>query len=46
MKKHWEKIIGNNNASIDIYVKKIENRIRFKIETGYYLIINEITSKH
>ena len=34
MKKHNEKI---DNPSIRIYVNKIENRITFKIETGYYL---------
>ena len=27
----------NNNASIMIYVNKIENRITFKIKAGYYL---------
>ena len=27
----------NNNPSIRIYVNKIENRIKFKIKTGYYL---------
>ena len=25
------------NPSIRIYINKIENRIKFKIETGYYL---------
>ena len=34
LKKHNEKI---NNPSIRIYVNKIENRITFKIKTGYYL---------
>ena len=33
-KKHNESI---NNPSIRIYVNKIENRITFKIKTGYYL---------
>ena len=33
-KKHNEKI---DNLSIRIYVNKIENRITFKIKTGYYL---------
>ena len=33
-KKHNESI---DNPSIRIYVKKIENRITFKIKTGYYL---------
>ena len=34
LKKHNEKI---DNPSIRIYVNKIENRITFKIKTGYYL---------
>ena len=34
LKKHNEKI---NNPSIKIYISKIENRITFKINTGYYL---------
>ena len=34
LKKHNEKI---NNPSIKIYISKIENRITFKIKTGYYL---------
>ena len=33
-KKHNKNI---DNASIRIYVNKIENRITFKIKTGYYL---------
>ena len=33
-KKHNEKI---ENSSIRIYLNKIENRITFKIKTGYYL---------
>ena len=33
-KKHGEKA---DNPSIRIYVNKIENRITFKVETGYYL---------
>ena len=33
-KKHREK---TDNPSIKIYVHKIENRITFKIKTGYYL---------
>ena len=34
LKKHGENI---DNPSIRIYVNKIENRIKFKIKTGYYL---------
>ena len=34
LKKHWEK---TDNLSIRMYVNKIENRIIFKIKTGYYL---------
>ena len=34
LKKYKEKIV---NPSIRIYVNKIENRITFKIKTGYYL---------
>ena len=34
LKKHNEDI---NKPSIRIYVNKIENRITFKIKTGYYL---------
>ena len=34
LKKHNEKI---DNPSIQIYVHKIENRITFRIKTGYYL---------
>ena len=34
LKKHSESI---NNPSIRIYVNKIENRITFKIKSGYYL---------
>ena len=34
LKKHNEKI---DNPSISKYVNKIENRIAFKIKTGYYL---------
>ena len=33
LKKHGEK---NDNSSIRVYVNKIENRITFKIKTGYY----------
>ena len=33
-KKHVEKI---DNPSVRIYVNKIEDRITFKIKTGYYL---------
>ena len=44
-KKHREKTI---NPSIRIYTNSIENRITFKIKTGYYLELfncwnNEIT---
>ena len=34
LKKHGENI---DNPSVRIYVNKIENRITFKIKTGYYL---------
>ena len=34
LEKHKE---NTNNPSIRIYVKKIENRITFKIKTEYYL---------
>ena len=34
LKKHGE---NTDNPSIRIYVNKIENRITFKIKTGYYL---------
>ena len=34
LKKHNQKL---NNPSIWIYVNKVENRITFKIKTGYYL---------
>ena len=34
LKKHGEKIV---NPSLRIYTNKIENRITFKIKTGYYL---------
>ena len=34
LKKHGKK---TNKPSIRIYVNKIENRITFKIKTGYYL---------
>ena len=34
LKKHGENI---DNPSIRMYVNKIENRITFKIKTGYYL---------
>ena len=34
LKNHGEKTV---NASIKIYISKIENRIIFKIKTGYYL---------
>ena len=33
-KKYGEKIV---NPSVRIYINKIENRITFKIKTGYYL---------
>ena len=35
-RKHWEKTV---NPVIKIYVNKIENKITFKIKTGYYLKI-------
>ena len=34
LKKHGEETV---NPSIKIYINKIENRITFKIKTGYYL---------
>ena len=34
LKKHSESV---DNPSIRIYIKKIENRITFKIKSGYYL---------
>ena len=34
LKKTWGKTV---NPSIRIYISKIENRITFKIKTGYYL---------
>ena len=34
LKRHGEKA---DNSSVRIYVNKIENRITFKIKTGYYL---------
>ena len=34
LKKHAEK---TDNPSINIYVNKTENRIAFKIKTGYFL---------
>ena len=34
LKNHKEKTV---NPSIRIYINKIENRITFKIKTGYYL---------
>ena len=41
LKEHREKINDGNNPSITIYIiyciDKIENRITFKIKTGYYL---------
>ena len=33
-KKHVEKTV---NPSLKIYINKIENRIKFKIKTEYYL---------
>ena len=34
LKNTWD---NYDNASIMIYINKIENRITFKIKTGYYL---------
>ena len=34
LKKHWEKTV---NLSIKRYISKTENRITFKIKTGYYV---------
>ena len=43
LKKHGEK---TDNPSIRLYVNKIENRITFKIKTGYYLeLLNPETMK-
>ena len=39
LKQHAEKTI---NPSIRIYVDKIENRITFKIKTGYYLKLSTL----
>ena len=36
LKKHSESV---DNPSIRIYVNKIENRITFKIKSGYYLVL-------
>ena len=36
-KTYGEKINGDNNPSIEIWVNKTENRITFKIKIGYYL---------
>ena len=36
LEKYGEKI-NDNNPSIKMYVNKTENRITFKIKTGYYL---------
>ena len=36
-KKHVEKINDNNNPSMKTYGNKVENKITFKIKTGYYL---------
>ena len=33
-KKTWEKTV---DSSMNTYIKKIENRITFKVKTGYYL---------
>ena len=43
LKKHSENV---DNPSIKIYIKKIENRITFKIKTGYYLeLLTQETQK-
>ena len=34
LKKHWEKTVI---PSVKIHINKIENKISFKIKTGYYL---------
>ena len=34
LKNHGEKTV---NVTIKLYINKIENRITFKIKTGYYL---------
>ena len=38
LKEHGENI---DNSSIRMYVNKIENRIRFKIKTEYYLELKQ-----
>ena len=42
LKKHGEKTV---NSSIRIYLNKIENRITFKIKTGYYLELLTLETK-
>ena len=43
LKTHEKK---NNNLAIQIYINKIENRITFKIKTGYYLeLLTPVTMK-
>ena len=34
---HWKKHESVDNSPIRIYVNKIENRITFKIKTGYHI---------
>ena len=34
-----------DNPSIRIYVNKIENRIIFKIKTGYYLVLLNLNNE-
>ena len=43
LKKHGE---NNNKPSVQIYINKIENRVRFKIKNGYILeLLTEETMK-
>ena len=42
VKKHGEKVV---NPSIRIYINEIENRITFKIKTGYYLELESTKSE-
>ena len=37
LKKNGEKINDNINPSMKTYGNKVENRITFKVKTGYYL---------
>ena len=39
---HQKNEIVNDNPPIRIYVNKIENKITFKIKTGYYLELSTL----